>query len=254
MTEHEKAEEQVNGGSKNLLKAYFSDTHNLLYSYLLSLPLLLLYEALILIAQPGSDQMVRISVDVWLKSMFNWFGLNALNITLILVAFAGLFILYKERELLRRLRFSYFAYLLLEATFYALIVALITQSLVGFIVNMAQSEPFEQLTFFQQIALSLGAGLYEELFFRVILVTLLIKLFSLFFTKEWASNSASIILAAMLFSAVHYVGSFGDAFTIGSFLYRFLFGLFLNGIYVKRGFGVTAWTHAIYDLMVIAFL
>jgi len=45
MTEHETVEEQVNSGSKNLLKAYFNDTHNLLYSYLLSLPLLLLYEA-----------------------------------------------------------------------------------------------------------------------------------------------------------------------------------------------------------------
>jgi len=61
-------------------------------------------------------------------------------------------------------------------------------------------------------------------------------------------------LSALLFSAVHYIGSMGDAFTLGSFLYRFLFGLILNGIYVWRGFGVAAWTHAIYDIMVIAFL
>jgi hypothetical protein len=46
----------------------------------------------------------------------------------------------------------------------------------------------------------------------------------------------------------------GDAFTMGSFLYRFLFGLILNGIYVWRGFGVAAWTHAIYDIMVITFM
>jgi len=236
------------------LRAYFQDTHNLLYSYLLSLPLLLLYEALILISQPGSEEMVRISVDVWLKGLFGWLGLNALNITLILAAFGGLFILYKERELLKRLKFNYFAFMLLEAVLYALIVATVAQTMVGLVFNMLQPETFAQLSLFQQVALSLGAGLYEELFFRVILVTLLIKLFSFIFTKPWASNTAAIILAAMVFSAVHYVGSFGDAFTLSSFFYRFLFGLFLNGIYVKRGFGVTAWTHAIYDLMVIAFL
>ncbi|MEX0607988.1 MAG: CPBP family intramembrane glutamic endopeptidase [Balneolaceae bacterium] len=236
----------------NQVKRYFENTNNLLYSFLVSLPLFLLYEALILISQPDSEYIVRISVDVWIKMLFTYFGVNAMSFTLLLVAIAGLFILYKERVRLRTLRFAYFPILLVEATIYAIVVALISQSLVSFVVNFIATDPINGLSITQKIALSLGAGLYEELFFRVILVSIFSLLFVKLFDKKWAGVTASVVLAALIFSAVHYIGSMGDAFTISSFLYRFLFGLILNGIYVWRGFGVAAWTHAIYDIMVIA--
>lgn len=238
----------------NPVKSYFENTNNLLYSFLVSLPLFLLYELLIVISQPTGDSIVRISVDVWIKSLFAYLGVNAVSFSLLIIVFIGLFIVYKERERLKTLRFSYFPVLILESTLYAIVVALISQSLVSLILNMAASDPINSLSLTQQLALSLGAGLYEELFFRVILVTLFILLFTKLLGKKWAGVTAAVVLSALLFSAVHYVGSMGDAFTMGSFLYRFLFGLILNGIYVWRGFGVAAWTHAIYDIMVIAFL
>lgn len=238
----------------NQIKQYFENTHTLLYSFLVSLPLFFLYEILILISQPSGDAIVRISVDVWIKSLFTSLGVSAISFSLLIIAIIGLFILYKERERLKTLRFVYFPTLLLEATVYAILVAFISQSLVSFMLNMAASDPISTLTTTQKLALSLGAGLYEELFFRVILVTVLILIFTKMFGKKWAAITAAMVLSALLFSAVHYIGSMGDAFTLGSFLYRFLFGLILNGIYVWRGFGVAAWTHAIYDIMVIAFL
>jgi hypothetical protein len=238
----------------NPVKTYLEGTHNLLYSFLVSLPLFLLYELLIIISQPSADAIVRISVDVWIKSLFTFLGVNAVSFSLLLVVLIGGFILYKEREQLKTLRLSYFPILILEATVYAIVVALISQTLVSWVVNIAASDPITSLTMTQKIALSLGAGLYEELFFRVILVTLFILAFTKLFNKKWAGITASVVLAALLFSAVHYIGSMGDPFTINSFLYRFLFGLILNGIYVWRGFGVAAWTHAIYDIMVIVFM
>ncbi|MFD2531300.1 CPBP family intramembrane glutamic endopeptidase [Gracilimonas halophila] len=238
----------------NHVKTYFENTNNLLYSFLVSLPLFLLYELLIMISQPSGDAIVRISVDVWIKTLFTYLGVNAVSFSLLLVAVIGLFIIYKERERLKSLKLSYFPILILEATVYAIVVAFISQSLVSFIVNMAATDPINSLTITQKLALSLGAGLYEELFFRVILVTLFILIFTKFLGKKWAGVTAAVVLSALLFSAVHYVGSMGDAFTMSSFLYRFLFGLILNGIYVWRGFGVAAWTHAIYDIMVIALL
>ncbi len=238
----------------NQVKQYFENTNNLLYSFLVSLPLFFLYEILILISQPSGDAIVRISVDVWIKSLFSSLGVSAISFSLLIIAIVGLFILYKEKERLKTLKFAYFPMLLLEATIYAIVVAFISQSLVSFMLNMAASDPIATLTSTQQLALSLGAGLYEELFFRVILVTVFILIFTKVFGKKWAAVTASVVLSALLFSAVHYIGSMGDAFTLGSFLYRFLFGLILNGIYVWRGFGVAAWTHAIYDIMVIAFL
>lgn len=238
----------------NQVKQYFENTNNLLYSFLVSLPLFFLYEILILISQPSGEAIVRISVDVWIKSLFTSLGVSAISFSLLIIAIVGLFILYKEKERLKTLKFVYFPILLLEATFYAIVVAFISQSLVSFMLNMVASDPITTLTTTQKLALSLGAGLYEELFFRVILVTVFILIFTKVFGKKWAAITAAVVLSALLFSAVHYIGSMGDAFTMGSFLYRFLFGLILNGIYVWRGFGVAAWTHAIYDIMVIAFL
>jgi|3_EtaG_2_1085321.scaffolds.fasta_scaffold01248_13 hypothetical protein len=237
---------------ENAFKTYFSDTKNLLYSFLISLPLFLAYELLILISQPDSSQIVRISVDSWFKSVFSLFGVNAVSITLLIVALFGMYILYKEREQLRELRFKYFPAMIGESTIYAVLVTLVATYFVSMVFAISANVPISTLTGLQKFALSLGAGLYEELFFRVILVSVLIWVFQkVFNNKNWAAITAAVILSAFLFSMVHYVGSMGDPFTLSSFAYRFVFGLMLNGIYVWRGFGIAAWTHALYDLMVL---
>ncbi len=236
----------------NAIKTYFSDTKTLLYSFLLSLPVFLAYEILILISQPDASHVVRISVDVWFKSIFTSLGVNAVSISLLIVALCGLFILYKERARLKTIRFKFFPLMIGEAMIYAVVVAFITQTLVALLLNISASDPINQLTGLQKFALSLGAGIYEELFFRVILVSAFLLIFNKFFNNvKWASIAASVVLSALLFSAVHYIGSMGDPFTLSSFLFRFIFGLILNGIYVARGFGVAVWTHALYDVMVL---
>lgn len=238
----------------NPVKKYLESTHSLLYSYLISLPLLLLYEVLIFIAQPDSNEVVRISVDVWIKTLFSQFGHDVMSITLIFVGLLGIFILYRERHKLDTLKTSYFLYMLVEASVYAFLLALIISQTVSSLLQIVQMNPTDSLTTLQKLALSLGAGLYEELFFRVILVSALIYVFNLLIKTKWAAITTAVLLAAFLFSLVHYIGDMGDTFTTGSFLFRFLFGLALNGIYVWRGFGMAAWTHALYDIMVIAYL
>ena len=235
----------------NSVKHYFSSTHSLLYSYLISLPLLLLYEVLIFIAQPETEQVVRISVDVWIKTLFSYIGPNVLSITLIFAALLGVIILYRERERLSSLKLTYFLTMVIEASVYAFVLALLITSAITALFQMIQTPAVESLTILQQLALSLGAGLYEELFFRVILVSVLLFGFKQLFAKKYLSYGLAIVLAAAIFSFVHYIGALGDPFTMSSFLFRFLFGLALNAIYIWRGFGMAAWTHAIYDLMVI---
>lgn len=237
----------------NSVRHYFSTTHTLLYSYLISLPLLLLYEMLIFISQPDTEQVVRISVDVWIKTLFSYLGQDVLSITLILVALAGIVILYRERNRLSSIKLIYFLGMLAEAVIYAFLLALLISTTVAKLVQMLPASPVETLSLLQQFALSLGAGIYEELFFRVILVSALLYIFKLLFAKQNTAFAFSIVLAAIIFSLVHFVGVMGDPFTLGSFLFRFLFGIALNVIYIWRGFGMAAWTHATYDLMVIVF-
>lgn len=235
------------------IKSYFSSTRSLLYSYLISLPLLLMYEALIYLAQPDARHVVRISVDVWIKTLFHYIGQDALSITLIAVALLGIVIIYRERNRLSTLKLSYFFTMLIEASLYAFLLALLITFTVNSLLQIIQADPVEQLSMLQKMALSLGAGLYEELFFRVILVSALLFIFKKIFSKPLLSYALAMILAAAIFSFAHYIGELGDPFTLGSFLFRLLFGLALNAIYIWRGFGMAAWTHAIYDLMVIVY-
>ncbi len=106
----------------------------------------------------------------------------------------------------------------------------------------------------QGVVMSLGAGLYEEIAFRVGLFglgALVIRLFvgtapRALLTLGWA------IFAAMLFSGWHYFGPMADAFDLRTFTFRAVCGLVLTAIYAWRGFASAVWTHAAYDIWVLS--
>jgi len=100
------------------------------------------------------------------------------------------------------------------------------------------------------LVLYCGAGIYEELVFRGFLLGLLILGFSSGLRmKKATALTAAILLGSLLFSAFHYVGSGGDVFSFGSFFQRTAGGLYFSILFVKRGFGVAAATHSLYDIL-----
>ena len=232
------------------MNPYFSQTKSLTYSYLIALPLLIMYEVFILISQPESGGFVRISTDIWIKWVFAGFGFDTLKFTVALALLLGLIVFFKERPNPVRVRGRFFLYMILESTIYAIVIAMLISGFLGLIFN-ADAEGINSLMKFQQLALSIGAGLYEELIFRVLLVNGLIIIFGwMSFGNGW-KHVGAMILAALILSAVHYLGSYGDQFTLSSFMFRFLFGLALNGLLIFRGFGIAAWTHSMYDVIVV---
>jgi membrane protease YdiL (CAAX protease family) len=96
----------------------------------------------------------------------------------------------------------------------------------------------------------LGAGIYEELLFRLILFSLLS------WTLRWAgakplwSMVVAAVISSLLFAAAHHVGVHGEPFRVSAFLFRFLAGIFFAVVYVYRGFGIAAGSHAAYDVLV----
>jgi len=100
------------------------------------------------------------------------------------------------------------------------------------------------------VVLYCGAGIYEELVFRAFLLTLIIALFNLILHQKRTALISAAVLGALLFSTFHYIGPSGDAFAVGSFLQRALGGLYFSILYITRGFGVAAASHALYDIFV----
>ena len=96
----------------------------------------------------------------------------------------------------------------------------------------------------------LGAGVYEEVMFRLLLLPLCFAFFRLTRVPvNWAA-ALSVVSTSLLFSLAHYIGPSGDVFLVSTFIFRALAGLFFAGLFVVRGFGITVGCHAAYDLLV----
>ena len=89
----------------------------------------------------------------------------------------------------------------------------------------------------QNVTLAVGAGIYEEILFRVILIFLLKYIICLSFSmgEYYFKNFVSIVLASVCFSLFHFIGEFGDYYSFNIFMVRFLAGIYLGILYFTEG-------------------
>ena len=235
---------------------YAAATRTATYGFLAALPLLVLYEVGILLANAGQMQQVRVGADVWLRGLLGLLGGTGWMALGLAVFAVGAAVFWGERDRRPPLRARYFGLIVAESLLYAVLLAFAVGGVVGLLFGVwaaptAVLGQMAQLPTGLQLALSIGAGLYEELVFRVLLVGGLYLLVRRLVPERWQAYLVAALIGAFVFSLVHYVGAYGDPFRLGSFSFRFLFGLALNGVFLLRGFAVAAWTHALYDVLVV---
>ena len=227
------------------------------YSLLFALPLLVLYEAAAFLLSGDTIAGVRNGADVLLKSLFVSFGgqRGLLLFDVLLLGVGAAFILRDRRRHPEPMQARVFLGMLAESTVGGLLFGGLAGLLTALLLRGAPRLMLMQMASLSvptQLTVALGAGIYEELLFRVLLVGGL----SLFARRMlgWRPAPAGILaatLGAVIFSAFHYVGAYGDAFTLSSFLFRLIAGLLFSAMYLLRGFGITAWTHALYDTFLL---
>ena len=97
--------------------------------------------------------------------------------------------------------------------------------------------------------LYVGAGVWEELVFRLCLLGGFVWLTTRVLQGNVAVFSVlGILLSSVAFSGFHHVGELADPFTPGLFLYRLLVGVALSAVFVLRGLAVCVYTHAFYNV------
>jgi hypothetical protein len=231
------------------------------YSLLFALPLLLVYELLAaLLAADPSTAGVRNGADVLLKSLFIA-AAGRRGPLLFMAVVIGISLWLIRRDLRRnggRLRAWIFGGMVVESLVLSLafgvVVGALTVRILGPLGALAVQAGGEVQTMGwpARFMLSIGAGLYEELLFRVVVVSAIANGARLAF--GWGRGGAGVIatiLGALIFSAFHYVGPYGDEFALQSFTFRAIAGVMFSALYLTRGFGITAWTHAMYDVFVL---
>jgi hypothetical protein len=240
---------------------YFRISREPRYSLTFALPLLVAYEVLAFSLSGSEFAGVRNGADVLLKSLFvalgGRFGLVVFGALLVV---GGSYLAWRNRGA-GRLQWGVLAAMAAESALYAVCFGVVTGTLTRLVLpglGLVGNAPNLLLQFGSrwalptQLMISLGAGIYEELLFRVLLVSGLAWLARATFTRNrTATDVFAVIVGALVFSAFHYIGPYGDRLELGSFTFRAIAGVLFSGLYVLRGFGITAWTHALYDMLLV---
>lgn len=236
------------------LRRYLTATREPRYSVVFALPLLALYELLVFLLPTPSLRGVRNGADVLLKTAFVAVGgIHGLAMfSLVLLGGAVWLVLRDRRRHPGPLESRVFGGMLAESVVWALLLGAVVAWLTGLLLRpplllQTAAEPIP-LSLGAHLVLSLGAGIYEELLFRVLLVGGLLAGGLALGWKRPVAVAVAVIGSALIFSGFHYVGPLGDTWTLQSFTFRAIAGLMLSGLYVARGFGIVAWSHALYDM------
>ncbi|MHC5075673.1 MAG: lysostaphin resistance A-like protein [Planctomycetota bacterium] len=104
------------------------------------------------------------------------------------------------------------------------------------------------------IVTGIGAGIYEELIFRLLLICGLMIVFQdLTGLSHKYSIILSVAISSALFSAHHHVdlltGQGSSVFNPAAFIFRTLAGIYFAVLFAIRGFGITSGTHAFYNII-----
>jgi hypothetical protein len=100
------------------------------------------------------------------------------------------------------------------------------------------------------IILSLGAGVHEELVFRLALMGGMIALLMKSGVKHWLAFLIGLVISALLFSAAHHIGPTGDPWSRNLFTYRALAGVVFGLIFYFRSLAHAVYAHMFYDVYV----
>lgn len=246
--------------SGNSLATYWSESSRPLVSLVFVAPMLVAYEGGLMFFGPGA---MRNGADMWLRQWLESIGFG--QYFLLPVLTCGILLGWHHirheqwrvggKVLLGMVIESFVlgALLLCVAHFQRMLFASVT----GQPMLSMTCEPMTA----GHVLPFLGAGIYEELLFRLLLVPVIAAVCRCAGATPGVSLVSAVIIASVLFAAAHYridvnFGSgrfmtrFGEPFDLTSFLFRVSAGLIFSFLFLKRGFGIVAGSHALYDILV----
>lgn len=241
---------------------YWTATKHPWACLLFVLPLLAVYEIGLYVSGAGTPEQLRNGADAWLRA-----GLEALGISPIYGApCLLLFILLAWGLMCREGRpndgIGVWVGMAGESALYALLLLGVSQGIWHLLIRADHvlGQPSARIALLQisadpqrtwgQIVSYLGAGIYEETLFRLLIFAGLVRLFSFAELHTTFNASLAAFASALLFAGAHHLGPHGDPFNIYVLAFRTFAGGCFAWLYYARGFGIAVGTHAGYDVLV----
>jgi len=203
-------------------------------SLVLIFPLLLAYEIGVLFAGRVNG------ADVVTRAIYGALGRTTYLLVYAVIAIGFLVWIRKGRRW-ATLRLDIAAPVILEAAIYALTIG----SLIGLVLDRVLGLGVTG----GSIVNALGAGVHEELVFRLGLLGSLVILGERHLERRVAIALA-IVASSIVFSAAHHAGPSGEAFTAHAFAFRCFAGVAFALIFWFRSLAHAVYAHFLYDVLV----
>jgi hypothetical protein len=103
-----------------------------------------------------------------------------------------------------------------------------------------------------QATIAIGAGVYEELLFRMVGIALVhLVLVDFLAMKDMFGRIGAVVLTSIAFALYHDVVVHGGGVDWPRLIYYFVAGAYFAVLYLGRGFGIVVAVHALYDIVVL---
>ncbi len=233
--------------------SYVEQSRRPLVSLTFVVPLLILYEVGVLLLPHA----MRNGADLWLRRLLDTLGLGGYFLLPVMTVFVLLAWHHTTRQAWKVPTLVLWGMLCETALLGLVLVAvakltgrLFTSIGHGTTAALAPVWDADWQGIFAQVISFSGAGLYEEVLFRLLLLPLAVWLIRAAGAARPLQVLGGILATSALFSLAHYVGQYGDPLSWYTFVFRFVAGAFCAILFVYRGFGIAAGSHALYDVFV----
>jgi membrane protease YdiL (CAAX protease family) len=242
-------------GDQGKAAEYWKTTRRPLICLVFLAPLLVAYEAGVLWLGGRDADAIRNGADYWIRNGLESLGLNSpwLLPGMIVV---GLLVWHVARQETWRVSPGVLGGMLAESLLFGFALVVVGELENSAFRHWRAAVPAalapERLA--PLAVLYVGAGIYEEVLFRLCLLPVCYALFRAGGLGNGWASALAVVATSLAFSLAHYVGAAGETFHLFSFWFRTVAGLFFAALFVLRGFGITVGAHAAYDLIVGLFL
>ena len=205
-------------------------------SCVLIFPVLLVYQIGVLFAGHVNG------ADVVTRSLYDALGRNAYLALQAAIAVGYLLWLRRERRW-ATLSWGTAAPVLLEAALYALTLGAVISIVLDRVLGMGITAG--------NVVSALGAGVHEELVFRLALLGGVVALAQREIPHHPRIGVAlAIVVSSVLFAIAHHLGRLGEPFTPHAFAFRCLAGVAFALVFWFRSLAHVVYAHVFYDLLV----
>lgn len=231
---------------------YLRSTRHPWPTLLLLLPLLTAYEVGIVWLGGANPQALRNGADAWMRWGLEAFGFDQLVVAPALVALLFIAWSWVRKEDRPGGLFTICCGMTLECFLFALGLWGLSHGFGPFLeslgVPLAVPAPSESTV--SRVVTYVGAGVYEEILFRLVLFSGLTCILRLAHFPKPAAVLMAAVASSLLFAGAHHIGPYGETMNSYVFLFRSMAGVFFALVYQLRGFAVAAGAHACYDVLV----